>query len=80
MITLRKIASGLVTYVILTFLLSIYSFKNNSFTLNYILLAISMAVATVLSYKAYKKNKKFKFVFEHKSLHNIMCIFLDYKI
>ena len=60
MITLRKIASGLVTYVILTFLLSIYSFKNNSFTLNYILLAISMAVATVLSYKAYKKNKKFK--------------------
>ncbi|MBD9056225.1 MAG: hypothetical protein EGR36_09625 [Eubacterium ventriosum] len=26
------------------------------------------------------KNKKFKFVFEHKSLHNIMCIFLDYKI
>ena len=60
MITLKKITSGLVTYIILTLLLSIYDFKNNTFTINYIIFAIGMAVATFISYKSYKKNNKLK--------------------
>ena len=69
MITLRKITSGLVTYIILTLLLSIYDFKNNTFTIIYIIFAIGMAVATFISYKSYKKNNKLKKYYKY--LHSV---------
>ncbi|WP_455539465.1 putative bifunctional diguanylate cyclase/phosphodiesterase [Terrisporobacter sp.] len=64
MLTLKKIISGLVTYLIIVLLLCFHSLKTDTYTSTFTFLAIVLAIASCISYKSYRKHNKLKIYYK----------------